>query len=173
MKISAALVIIFWHYTVFQYRFDSPQVKRNLISSITKVDINLFLPCPILLDFSILFQIFCPGLQKDKFNFSFNLPIKTISKNKSKNKKADDNKKFKETVIFFADKINLKETINLIDNEVILSNDVGNMYLFNSSIETLYKKVIQVITCYKFKHKILDSLNPICDCRTDIETTSH
>ena len=43
--------------------------------------------------------------------------------------------------IFFADKINLKETINLIDNEVILSNDVGNIYLFDSSIETLYKKV--------------------------------
>ena len=28
-----------------------------------KVDIKLFLSCPVLLDFSILFQIFCPGLQ--------------------------------------------------------------------------------------------------------------
>ena len=27
-----------------------------------KVDIKLFLSCPVLLDFSILFQIFCPGL---------------------------------------------------------------------------------------------------------------
>ena len=28
-----------------------------------KVDIKLFLPCPFLLDFSVLFQIFCPRLQ--------------------------------------------------------------------------------------------------------------
>ena len=34
------LVIIFWNFTVFQYRFDLPQVKRNLISIIT----NLRLP---------------------------------------------------------------------------------------------------------------------------------
>ena len=27
-----------------------------------KVDIKLFLSCPVLLDLSILFQIFCPGL---------------------------------------------------------------------------------------------------------------
>ena len=32
-------------------------VKKN-----AKVDIKLFFSCPILLDFSILFQIFCPGL---------------------------------------------------------------------------------------------------------------
>ena len=34
-----------------------------------KVDIKLFLPCPILLEFSIFFQIFWPGL---KFLFYFN-----------------------------------------------------------------------------------------------------
>ena len=28
------LVIIYWNFTVFQYRFDSPNIKRTLISSI-------------------------------------------------------------------------------------------------------------------------------------------
>lgn len=136
--------IICLQFTMFSCKFNSPQVKRNLISSITKGDINLFLPCPILLDFSILFQIFCSGLQKDKFNFSFNLPIKTKSEyfTNIKIKKLMIIRNLRKLLnIFFADKINLKETINLTDNEVILSNDVGNIYLFNSSIETLYKKV--------------------------------
>ena len=30
-----ALVIIFWNFTTFWYRYDSPQLKRKLISSIT------------------------------------------------------------------------------------------------------------------------------------------
>ena len=30
---TTILVIIFWNLTIFYYRFDSPQVKRNLISS--------------------------------------------------------------------------------------------------------------------------------------------
>ena len=41
-----------------------PSRKENLVIEVLheQVDIKLFLPCPILLDFSILFQIFCPGL---------------------------------------------------------------------------------------------------------------
>ena len=36
MKIfQSALLITFWHFTLLQYRFDSPQVKRELISSVT------------------------------------------------------------------------------------------------------------------------------------------
>ena len=31
------LAIIFWQFIVFPLKFDSPQVKRNLISSIIKV----------------------------------------------------------------------------------------------------------------------------------------
>ena len=31
---TAILVILFWSFTIFKYRSDSPQVKRNLISSI-------------------------------------------------------------------------------------------------------------------------------------------
>ena len=33
-----------------------------VVKTHAKVDIKLFLSCPILLDFSILFQIFCTGL---------------------------------------------------------------------------------------------------------------
>ena len=38
------------------------QISARVIRKLAKVDIKLFLSCPILLDFSILFQIFCPGL---------------------------------------------------------------------------------------------------------------
>ena len=31
------LIIIFWNFTILQYRSDSPQVKRNLISSIANL----------------------------------------------------------------------------------------------------------------------------------------
>ena len=31
------LVIIFWNFTIFQYRSNSPQVKGNLISSIANL----------------------------------------------------------------------------------------------------------------------------------------
>ena len=34
---EATLVIISWNFTIFQYRSDSPQVKGNLISSITNL----------------------------------------------------------------------------------------------------------------------------------------
>ena len=43
----------------------SPSQKLNFDNSSqkhTKVDIKLFLSCPILMDSSMLFQIFCPGL---------------------------------------------------------------------------------------------------------------
>ena len=103
---QTVLVIIYQNFTVFQYRSDSRQVERILISSTvnlvyelphelpnnltlqkimkyqknislssrnqtleiavkthTKFDTKLFFSCPVLLDFSILFQIFCPGLQ--------------------------------------------------------------------------------------------------------------
>ena len=43
-----------------------PSRNKTLAKAVkkhAKVDIQLFLPYPILLDFSILFQIFCPGLQ--------------------------------------------------------------------------------------------------------------
>ena len=33
--VQATLIIIFWQSTFFQYAFDSMQVKRELISSIT------------------------------------------------------------------------------------------------------------------------------------------
>ena len=33
----AILVIIFWNFTIFQYRSDSPQAKRNLISSMANL----------------------------------------------------------------------------------------------------------------------------------------
>ena len=32
--LATIVVIIFWNFTIFQYTSDSPQVKRNLISSI-------------------------------------------------------------------------------------------------------------------------------------------
>ena len=105
------LVILFWNFTVFQCRPDSPQVKGNQISSIVnlvyelpplgsqeirkyqnnvkfgwrhslglrlpsrtqtlpiafkkhaKANTKLFFSCPVLLDYSIQVQIFCPGLQ--------------------------------------------------------------------------------------------------------------
>ena len=34
IRLSTILVIIFWNFTMFQYRSDSAQVKRNVISSI-------------------------------------------------------------------------------------------------------------------------------------------
>ena len=47
---------------------ENPIVKKH-----RKVDIKLFLYCPILVDFSILFQIFCPSL---KFNKLLNKLVK-------------------------------------------------------------------------------------------------
>lgn len=41
--LPTTLVIIFWHFTVCQYKFDSEQVKRELISSITNFVYEL--PC--------------------------------------------------------------------------------------------------------------------------------
>ena len=111
------LVIIFWNFTVFQYRSVSPEVKRNLIPSIAiflyelphdwPIDLRLRIlrnqeilenlkfewtyslvpsfhsrlrlyeqqlknmqkyilnyACPVLLDYSILFQIFFSGLSE-------------------------------------------------------------------------------------------------------------
>ena len=43
-----------------------------------KVDIELFLPGPVLLDFSILFQLFSPGLQFSKLNCKNISSIKKI-----------------------------------------------------------------------------------------------
>ena len=35
------LVIIYWNFTIFQYRSDSPQVKGNFISSIANLVFEL------------------------------------------------------------------------------------------------------------------------------------
>ena len=35
--ITRILVIIFWNFKLFQYRSDSPQIKRNLALSITNL----------------------------------------------------------------------------------------------------------------------------------------
>ena len=37
LYVTTILVIIFWNFTMFQYRSKSPQVKRNLLSSITNL----------------------------------------------------------------------------------------------------------------------------------------
>ena len=37
---------------------------RMYVKTHAKVDIKLFFSCPVLLDFSILFQIFCPGFSE-------------------------------------------------------------------------------------------------------------
>ena len=37
LKKAAIFVIIFWNFAVFQYRSDSSQVKRNLLSGITNL----------------------------------------------------------------------------------------------------------------------------------------
>ena len=107
---TAILVIIFWNFTIFQCRYDSPQVEQNLISSIANlvyelpigsqeirkcsktlkfgwahsvvpslpsrnqtlaiaaenhanIERKLFFSCPVFLEYSILFQTFCLGLQ--------------------------------------------------------------------------------------------------------------
>ena len=122
-KVPTILVIILWNFTIFQYRSDSSQVKRNLISIVAnfayelphellndlrlrilgnqeilenlrfvwrhslmpspasrtqtlpiavkehaKTDTKLFFFCPVLLDYSILFQISSPGLQYQCFS---------------------------------------------------------------------------------------------------------
>ena len=42
-----------------------------------EVDVRLFFSCPVFLDFSILFQLFCPGLliRRFTFNQNFKIPI--------------------------------------------------------------------------------------------------
>ena len=46
----------------------SPPYRKKALAVVVKkhakVDIKLFLPCPVLLYFSILFQIFCPRLSE-------------------------------------------------------------------------------------------------------------
>ena len=61
-------------------------------------------------------------LKKTKKEYFANIKINNIA----------DNKKFWQTVKpLFSDKINLRETINLIDNEVTLSNDEETAETFN------------------------------------------
>ena len=61
------LAKMFWNFTVFQYRFYSPQVKQNLISTLTNLVCELsrkrlktFLALLILLDLSKLLQLTRP-----------------------------------------------------------------------------------------------------------------
>ena len=46
------------------------QTLRITVKKHTKTDTKLFFSCPVLLDYSILFQIFCPGLQWKLFHIT-------------------------------------------------------------------------------------------------------
>ena len=80
---------------------------------------------------------YCVNLLKTKREYFANVKINNIA----------DNKKFWQTVKpLFSDKINHRETINLIDNEVTLSNDEEIAETFNIFVTLLrtyhYQKVL-------------------------------
>ena len=54
-------------------------LSRNLTLALAvkkraKIDLKLILSCPILLDFSILFQLICPGLSEQTDFFAITWP---------------------------------------------------------------------------------------------------
>ena len=71
-------------------------------------------------------------LKKTKREYFANIKINNIA----------DNKKFWQTVKpLFSDKINHRETINLIDNEIILSNDEEIAETFNKYFCNIAKNI--------------------------------
>ena len=64
----------------------------TVVKKHAKTKTKLFFPCPVLLDYSIFIQIFCPGLQVPNFTLNWqvcffgpNLPKKSVSGLKQKN----------------------------------------------------------------------------------------
>ena len=79
-------------------------------------------------------KLLCESLlRRTKKNYFANININSVT----------DNEKFWKTVkLLFSDKISHKETINLVENDTVLSDDQVVAYLFNNYFNNIVKNIL-------------------------------